>query len=330
MKKIIMIFLLLNLTLSLSACGNVSYNEATWEDADEPMWEETDSLFDSDSEYLSFREVSISQDFDDSEEGEMMFRAHAPSSRSENDVNPTIIADRVIHRANIGIVVDDFDESTQQVQELTTELAGFIEHSHIAGESSSSFGRVADFTIRVPAEWYDEMLEQLAALGDLNYLNTTAVNVSSQYADIVSRLNSLRTQEERVLELVESAEDLADLLLLEERLGELIYEIELLTGERNYLDNQISYSTIDVTISEYMIHIIGDDIDLQPLGDVFMDSLRTLRTFGGIIIRVFVALIPWLIPASVVFLFIRMLWRKRRKKAEGEGKKQRLGKNKPV
>lgn len=325
MKKRIMMFLLFSLVICLSACSNASNDEAMWDEDNAAMWDGDDAdLFD--SEYLSFLEVS--EDFDGG--GGEMLRANAPRQRSESAANPTTIsAERVIHRASTGIVVDDFDEGVRQVQELTAEFSGFVEQSYISGESSSSIGRMGDFTIRIPVESYDEMLEMLSELGDLNYLNTTAVNVSAQYADIVSRLTSLRTQEERVLELVESAVNLADLLLLEERLGELIYEIELLTGERNYLDNQISYSTIDIVITEYIEAFSGGD-NLQPLGDVFMTSLRALGTFGGFVLRAVVALVPWLIPGGIVFLLIRVIWRRRRGKVEAGEKKQRLGKKKSI
>jgi len=320
MKRIKLLFLLFSLVLGLGACSNDNSDGALMYDsfAFEPEFE---------SDYLFH---AVSEEFDVGDEvEEMRLRTPSPAASSSADaVSTTIAADRVIHRANIGIVVDDFDEGVVEVQELTVDFAGFIENSHITGESRSSFGRIADFTIRVPVESYEDMLEMLADLGDLNFLNTAAVNVSAQYADIVSRLTSLRAQEDRVLELVESAEDLADLLLLEQRLGELIFEIELLTGERNHLDNQISFSTIDVTISEYVDAFVSVDFNSQSLGDVFVTSFRALGEFGGIVIRVFVAFIPWLIPGSVVFLIIRWIWRRRRGEADGVKKKRRLGKKK--
>ena len=315
-------FLLVSLVLGLSACSNASNDEAAWSD---------DNLFDSDSENLEF--AAISEDFDVGDDISLAREVlpgspQAPRQRAESTAGSTIEAERIIHRANIGIVVDDFDEGVEQVQELTAEFAGFIESSWITGETDSYFGRTADFTIRVPVTSYNEMLEMLTDLGEVDYRNTTAVNVSAQYADIVSRLTSLRTQEERVLELVESAENLADLLMLEARLGELIYEIEALTGERNHLDNLISYSTIDVIISEHVEAIRVNDFNSQSLGDVFMTSLRALGTFGGTVLRLFVGLIPWLIPFSIVFLAIRGIWRWRRGKSEDGEKKRRSGKKK--
>jgi len=310
MKKKIMMLLILSLAVGLSACGSVSNEEAAM----------LFDSFDSEPEY----EMRL----EEGEVGQRQLRANAPSSLPENTTNTTIAADRVIHSASTGIVVDDFDRGVEQVQELTADFDGFIQQSHITGESSSSLGRVGDFTIRIPAQSYNEMLEMLTDLGELNFLNTTAVNVSDQYADIVSRLNSLRTQEDRVLELVESAEDLADLLLLEERLGELIYEIELLTGERNYLDNQISYSTVDIRISERVEAFSSGGLNSQTLGNIFMTSFRAMGVFGGTMIRVFIALIPWSIPASILFLIIKKIRRRKKGIADDVEKKQRVRKRK--
>ena len=301
---ILLIFLLASLTVALGACSSNNYDEAEMyvPDSDKLMSHHYLDEFDADIEEELLYVEMVSDE---------------PLALTRSVAN-TILADRVIHRASIGIVVDDFDRGVEQVAEFTAVLDGFIEASYITGETSFSLGREGDFTVRIPAASYNEMLEMLTEVGTLSYLNTTAVNVANQYADITSRLNSLRTQEERVLELIEIAEDLSDLLLLEERLGDIIYEIELLTGERNHLDNQISYSTINVRISEYVDAFSGDDLDPQSLGEVFITSLRAMRMYGGIALRIFVALIPWLILISAVGLVIRGVIRRRkmRKKTE--------------
>ena len=242
------------------------------------------------------------------------------SARTRAMASTTITADRVIHRASIGIVAEDFDSEVEQVQALTVDFGGFIESSSITGETNGFSGRIGDFTIRVPIASYNEMLERLENLGTLSFLNTTAVNVSDQYADITSRLTSLRTQEDRVLELIEIAEDLSDLLLLEERLGEIIFDIERLTGERNHLDNQVSYSTITILISEYEDAFSGYGLASQSLGNIFMNSLRALMRFGLMSLRILVALIPWLVLVSivgVVWLIIRKVRPKKGKKNKG-------------
>ena len=259
-------------------------------------------------------------DGDDMEIAEMLY-SYAPLDRHESlagsMANSTFSADKVIHRASIGIIAEDFASEVEQVQELTANFGGFIESSHISGEERSSSGRFGEFTIRIPIASFNEMLERLEGLGTLSFLNTTAVNVSDQYADITSRLNSLRTQEGRILELIEIAEDLSDLLLLEERLGEIIYNIERLTGERNYLDNQIAYSTITIMISEHVDVLRSYDLASESLGNIFISSLRALLMFGLMSLRVLVALIPWLIFGGIVWLIIRMIRPKKSKRNKG-------------
>jgi len=260
MKKIIL-FLLLVLTVGLSACGSDDHH-------DEP----TQAAF--------TRERTVSQ-VDGAER------------------NAVTRAEQVIHRAETGIVVEDFDEAVEQVRASIRRFNGFIERSNISGEPGVLTGREGHFVLRIPTNHYDEMLEELPNLGIVRFLDTEAVNVAAQFVDINSQLNALRVQEARILELIERATELPDLLELEMHLGEIISDIERLTGERNRLDGQVAYSTLTIRLSEH-VEAFANSGSVEGLGGTFMTSLRALRAFFAVLLRVFVALIPWLIVGGLI------------------------------
>ena len=236
-------------------------------------------------------------------------------------VMSALSAQQIIYHAHATVQTTAFDESIEQVHGLIERYHGFLQHSNISGQDLHAIqggwfsGRWASFSIRVPAGSYQAMLDALEDVGVVSQMSTTATNVTAQYADIESRLNSLRVQEERILDLLEHAGSLTDLLELEARLGSLIQQIEFLTADRNHLDAQISCSTIDLQISEVEAYThVGQN--RSGISGAFSSSVAGLYGFGVGLVLFLVALVPWLIVAAVVgvpvFFFIRRRRRKRR------------------
>ena len=78
--------------------------------------------------------------------------------------------------------------------------------------------------------------------GDL--LKSTRKGRNHQYYDTQAELNALRTQEERLLDLLEQAQSLDDILKLEEQLGTIRTKIEKLTTRLNQLNNLVNFATM--------------------------------------------------------------------------------------
>ncbi|MCL2562506.1 MAG: DUF4349 domain-containing protein [Oscillospiraceae bacterium] len=252
----------------------------------------------------------------------------AASGDTATPVTATISVDRIIFEANATIQTEDFDDTIRQVYTLTERYQGFIQWSNISGGDAPAArgdgrvpGRSAEFSIRIPARSYGAMTEALDSLGHVSHLGTSATNVSGQYADITSRLHSLRVQEERILAMLERATTLSEMLDLEARLGDLIFQIEQFTSQRNDLDQRISYSTVHLHISE-VEEIIPepepDEPDATTVGGAFASSLQALRAFGRGIVLVLATLAPWLIVIAVVGVPVLMVVFGVRKRKKGE------------
>jgi hypothetical protein len=228
----------------------------------------------------------------------------------------TISAEHIIYHASASIHTAEFDDTIERVHKLTDQHRGFIGSSHMGGSywqqrhGDSFWGRNADFSIRVPADAYRAMTEALNTLGTVVSLSTSATNVSAEHADIASRLASLRVQEERILALMEDAIQLSDLLELEARLGELIWQIERLTADQTHLNNQIAYSTVHLWITE----VEDEEISLREhgsnLGNTFTRSIQTMGTFGLTLLTVFTAILPWTLLAGAIAMPVLLIVRR--------------------
>ena len=325
MKKIILIVLVLVLLISLAACSvDDFFDEASAPEAvSNEAWVAEDAA--PETEVLHSAILSGRAAYGD---GTLFGVGGAPqlgrdrAFAEDADAAPepsavTISADKIIHEASATIQTENFDATITQVYDLVDELRGFIQRSNIEGTEEEG-GRRADFSLRIPNRSYRAMTEAISGLGIVSRFNSSATNVAAQYADITARLASLRTQEARILAMLEQATTLSEMLDLEARLGELIFQIERFTSERNDLDQQIAYSTVDLWIIEVededeIVDEEGED-DPTTAGDVFSASIEMMRTVGRTLLFIVVAIAPWALVIAVITLPVLwlVLWRKKK------------------
>lgn len=224
-----------------------------------------------------------------------------------------------LRSATLNIDTGDFDNDLSEIKSLLTKYGGLIERNAISGENGS---RIAELTLRVPAGFLESFVEQMRGIGSVTRSEVSAQDVSSQYSDTALRLDTYRTQLNRVKELTSSASDLNEVLELEAEASRLQYEIDKLTGTLNSWDSQAEMSTVNVVLSEYT-HVdakfsaatFGDQ-----LGEQFSDSMSNVSDFFGDMMLTATALLPylmWIVPLGLITFFgIKLL------KKDGKAKRR--------
>ncbi len=87
-------------------------------------------------------------------------------------------------------------------------------------------GRTLYLTARIPAELSDQFVGQLGSLGTMVSQSESAEDITLRYTDTESRIASLKTEQERLLALLDKADSLDSIITLESRLTEVRYELE--------------------------------------------------------------------------------------------------------
>jgi len=245
-------------------------------------------------------------------------------------------SEKIIYSVFAELETMRFDETIAGVHTLMANYGAFIESSSIGGVSSASkfYGwneyRSAYFSIRVPKERLDAMTSSLDNLGNVTHINSNATNITSQFFDTQSRLNSLIIQEDRLLDMLAKAEDVPDLIMIEERLSDVRYQVESLTTTLNNWQNQVDYSTLTLSINE--VEQFTERVEIhrsywQQIGDGFLSTIRGIGRF-------FMNLFMWLIISAPVLIILAVVgvaaliivrWKLRsiaKKKAENQNNQQ--------
>ena len=140
--------------------------------------------------------------------------------------------------------------------------------------------------------------------------------MTSQYTDYEARLDSLRTQEERLLAMLEKSEDVESLIALEQRLADVRYELESYMSQLKVYDNQVDYDTVNISIQEVKNETPTGELSIgQKMLNGLENSLRAIAESAKNLCIWFVASIPYfVILFAVIFAVVSIIKKIRKKK----------------
>ncbi len=136
----------------------------------------------------------------------------ASANREAADADPSSTAPpteskrKMIYTARFEIATIDVNETIDRFVESMNSIGGYLQ--------SQNNNRVV---MRVPADWFDKVVENMASLGEVLSQSIQNEDVTRQYRNIGLRVEALATARRRILTLLEGAENLEYVLKLEEQ-----------------------------------------------------------------------------------------------------------------
>ena len=183
---------------------------------------------------------------------------------------------KLIRTVRMEVETEDLEALLPQISTKITALGGYVENQELYnGSSYSSYrSRSANLTIRVPAESLNGFVEDVRGVSNVVTYNESTENVTLQYVSTESRMKALEVEQERLLELLAKAENMADLLEIEARLTDVRYELENVTSQLRVLSNQVDYATIHLYISQVKVYTETEEQTVwQRIGSGFKENL---------------------------------------------------------
>ena len=255
------------------------------------------------------------------------------SAKSEDggltgDTDSTVLPEgrKWIITVNMYAETEDLDTLMEALNGKISTLGGYVEDqdSHNGSMYSSRRYRSASLTIRVPAERVDEFTEEMSGIANVVSTSLSREDITLSYVATESRVKALQTEEARLLELMEQAETMADLLEIESRLTDVRYELENRASQLRLYDNQVDYATIYLSIDEVQEYTpVEEPTVWERISGGFVSSVKGLGN-GLLDLLVWVlAKSPYLVILGGVTAGVVVLIKKRKaRKAEKKAAKQ--------
>lgn len=213
---------------------------------------------------------------------------------------------KLIKTVSLSMETRTFDTLKSKMEESISSFGGYIENSSYDAPQGGRQYRYYYLCVRIPAENLDDFVGKAGELGTITNKSEHVEDVTLDYVDKTAYKDSLKTEYERVMELLEKATDLEQILALESKLSELRYEINSYESQLRTYDNQIDYSTVNISISEVEYEHETNDTVSSRISNGFKSSLFAVRDF---FVNAFVFLISnlpvlVLLAAAVILVVI--------------------------
>ena len=196
----------------------------------------------------------------------------------------------LVMTANISMRAQDPWAVADSARSIASGLGG-----DLLGLSQGGSGenRSATLTMRVPSIRFDDALTALKKLdGEVIASNVSAKDVTDQLVDLQARLTAAQALEQRYLQILAQAKTVDEILRVESTLASTRTQIEQLKAQQKSLNDQVSYSTISLSVSSVPVLISGDPKPLWDPSKTFDRAVAALtvlmRTAADVAIWLFV------------------------------------------
>lgn len=150
---------------------------------------------------------------------------------------------QLIVEAWISLEVGEIDGVVRQVEAMAGQRGGWVESADIVGEAGY---RTATINVRVPADRFDDVMQTLRGLGRVTDEGVSSTDVTDRLIDNEARMTAWKTQEERLIVLLENAATVEDVIDIERRISEVRADIESVAATQRNLENRVAASLIRV------------------------------------------------------------------------------------
>ena len=222
--------------------------------------------------------------------------------------------EKIIRSASFTVKTLQFEQDLDRIQQLTGEMGGRVEYVSTSGDRENGELRYGSLTLRIPSVRLDEFLSGAQAVGRLTALQQDAQDVSDSYYDVQARLQTQQTKMARLQELLAAAQDVSDLIQIENSIADTQYMLDSYMAQLQNYDSQVEYSTVRVTLREIEVLEAEEASFGEQIGAGLHRSLGAAVDFLRDAVIFLVAALPWLAAAGVLALCGVLIVRVRRRK----------------
>ncbi|MCL2695159.1 MAG: DUF4349 domain-containing protein [Clostridiales bacterium] len=188
----------------------------------------------------------------------------------------------LIRTSFVDIETKEFEAFMAALDAQIAQAGGYVEESSLRGTGLSQWNlRYATIRIRVPSANLDALEAAVTGMGNVTSQTSRTEDVTLTYVDIESRIEALKIEQASLLKLLEEdGATLDQLFAVQSRLTDVRAELSSYESRRRVLQDQVSYSTITLTIREVEIEtVVKTETGGQQTSRLFSESLKGVGEF---------------------------------------------------
>lgn len=214
---------------------------------------------------------------------------------------------QLIKTAELAVTVKSVEDGINTVKTIARQQQGDLLELQDQTPTDENSRHTAAIQIRVPQGKLETALQALKALGTVENQSITAEDVSSQLVDYQSRLRNLRRSEETLLDIMGRSGSVGDVLKVAQELSNVRNSIEQIDAQLNSLQNQVAYSTVNLSLEETIATIQTQRSTQAQIQETWNGATHSLGRFTITLLQLGIWLLVyspyWLLLAGGTTLF---------------------------
>ena len=232
---------------------------------------------------------------------------------------------KIVYTGNLSIQTLEYDKSAASIRKKIKDAGGFSEaeserdndYYWYSRSSGSGNTRYLSITARIPSEKFEDFINSLSGDGKIMSRSVNAENISQVYANKETYKKALEKEQERLLEMMDKAQTIEEMITVESRLSEVERQLNVYRTDLAQMDKDVEFSTVYIELQE--VKRYTEEVSSTTFGEelkyAFEDAINSFKNFCEGIILFVVRNFPYLIILAVIIvLIVRAIGRSRAKR----------------
>ncbi|GAB2635415.1 hypothetical protein GCM10026987_37060 [Belliella aquatica] len=223
-----------------------------------------------------------------------------PPPPPPKNISANEISRKLIKSGRLELESKNFQKDRQVILDYLGKFGGYVEQEN---ENNSEFRKTLFLTIRIPSNSFDSMFILSTAVG--RKVINRSVNVEDatlRYLDLEASIESSKALENRYREILKQANSIKDILEIEKSLNSIRAEIDLYESRFRNLSSKISYSSLEIILSENVT--VAENPDLGYLNKLINSFGYGWKGLGQFLLGI-VSIWPFILVAGLIGFLIR-------------------------
>lgn len=247
----------------------------------------------------------------DSDEGEYDAGAGAGEPGTNDSALRAQDGQKIVYTGRLEMQTLEYDKSAASIRAKIKAAGGFSESEsehdnnydwYRSGNSGNT--RYLSITARIPSEKFEAFMDSLGGDGKVMSRSVNAENISQVYANKESYKKALEKEQERLLAMMDQAETIDEMILVEQRLSEVERQLNAYKTDLSAMDKDVQYSTVYIELQEvkrYTEEVVQTPF-VEEVKYAFEDAVNSFRNFCKGIVLFVVRFFPYLIILAAIII----------------------------
>ncbi|RYJ43965.1 DUF4349 domain-containing protein [Flavobacterium beibuense] len=214
---------------------------------------------------------------------------------------------KIIKTATLRFETQNLETTADNLKQAIGKFNGEVQ----SDEERNEYNTVSrSLSIRVPSHSFDNFIDEISK--GVTYFDRKEISsrdITEEYIDTESRIKTKKALEERYLQLLKKANKVSEMLEIEKELSAIREEIESKQARLQYLQSQVSYSTVQLSFYKTVAEREEATVSYgSKIGNALKSGFNSLSSFFIGLIQIW----PFILIFVIAFILIRRRFRRKK------------------